>query len=137
MSIVLSVVFYGIMFSLDPTLLSLIHLFCVLCHCFKPCHLSSFTLLGPHSDTNNNITPCFATKLKVCYLLQMLFFITFDYSMLDKNSFVTLINCYFIVHVFDIFSLRVENFYNQTGKTMNTRNISGIILCCKIKASWA
>ena len=137
MPIVLSVVFYGIMFSLNPTLLSLIHLFCVLCHCFKPCHLSSFTLLGPHSDTNNNIKPCFATKLKVCYLLQMLFFITFDYSMLDKNSFVTLINCYFIVHVFDIFSLRVENFYNQTGKTMNTRNISGIILCCKIKASWA
>ena len=40
-----------IIFILNPTLLSLIHLFCVLCHCFKPCHLSSFTLIGPHSGT--------------------------------------------------------------------------------------
>ena len=31
----------------------------------------------------------------------------------------------------------VEHFYNQTGKTVNTKNISGMLLCCKIKASWA
>ena len=82
------------------------------------------------------ITPCVATKLKVCYLLQILFFVTFD-SLLAKNVFVILINCYFIVHVFGIFSFMEEHFYNQTGKTVNTRNISGMLLCCKIKASWA
>ena len=52
MSIVLSVVFYGIMISLNPTLLP------VLCPCFKPCHLSSFTLMGPHSDANNYTLHC-------------------------------------------------------------------------------
>ena len=40
------------------------------------------------------ITPCIATKLKVCYLLQMLFFVTFN-SLLAKNVLVILINCYF------------------------------------------
>ena len=30
-----------------------------------------------------------------------------------------------------------EHFYNQTGKTVNTRKISGMLLCCKMKASWA
>ena len=47
MSIVLSAVFYGIMFSLNPTLLP------VLCRCFKPCPLSSFNLMRTHSDANN------------------------------------------------------------------------------------
>ena len=49
------------------------------------------------------ITPCVATKLIVCYLLQNAFFVTFN-SLVVKNVFVTLINCYFIVHVFGIFS---------------------------------
>ena len=134
------------------------------------------------------ITPCIATKLKVCYLLQMLFFVTFN-SLVAKNVFVMLINCYFFGDVFGIFSFMqgfwyfersrgprnsgksaksreigrffhefvpknpvkydfffrdlsealfmVEHFYNQTGKTVHTRNISGMLLCCKIKANWA
>ena len=28
-----------------------------------------------------------------------------------------------------------SNCYSQTGKTMNTRNISGMLLCCKEKAN--
>ena len=28
-------------------------------------------------------------------------------------------------------------YYSQTGKTVNTRNISGMLLCCKEKANQA
>ena len=95
MSILLSVVFYGIMFSLNPTLLP------VLCRCFKPCHLSSFTLMGPHSDANNYTLRC--NKIKSLLITTNAFLVTFN-SLLAKNIFVILINCYFIVHVFGIFS---------------------------------
>ena len=69
MSIVLSVVFYGIMFSLNPTLLP------VLRRCFKPCHLSSFILMGPHSDANNNTLHC--NKIKSLLLTTNAFFCHF------------------------------------------------------------
>ena len=69
MSIVLSVVFYGIMFSLNPTLLP------VLRRCFKPCHLSSFILMGPHSDANNNTLRC--NKIKSLLLTTNAFFCHF------------------------------------------------------------
>ena len=69
MSIVLSVVFYGIMFSLNPTLLP------VLCRCFKPCHLSSLILMGPHSDANNNTLRC--NKIKSLLLTTNAFFCHF------------------------------------------------------------
>ena len=69
MSIVSSVVFYGIMFSLNPTLLP------VLCRCFKPCHLSSFTLMGPHSDANNYTLRC--NKIKSLLLTTDAFFLSF------------------------------------------------------------
>ena len=107
---------------------------CVLCCCFKPCHLSSFTLMGPHSDVNNNTLPY--NKIKSLLLTTNAFFVTFN-SLLAKNVFVILINCYFIVHVFGIFSFTVDHFYIQTGKTVNNRNISGMLLCCKMKANWA
>ena len=74
---------------------------CVLCRCFKPSHLSSFTLMGPHSDANNYILRC--NKIKSLLLTTNAFFVTFN-SLLAKNIFVILINCYFIVHVFGIFS---------------------------------
>ena len=62
------------------------------------------------------ITPCVATKLKVCYLLQMLFFVFFN-SLLAKNVFVILINCYIIVHVFGIFSFIWQNIFTiKLGK---------------------
>ena len=130
MSIVLSVVFYGIMFSLNPNLLP------VLCRCFKPCHLSSFILMGPVT-VMQIITPCVATKLKVCLHYKCFFCATFN-SLLAKNVFVILINCYFIVHVFGIFSFMVEHFYNQTqsGKTVNTRYFWNVIVL-QDKASWA
>ena len=107
---------------------------CVLRRCFKPCHLSSFTLMGPHSDAKNYTLRC--NKIKSLLLTENAFFVTFN-SLLAKNVFVILINCYFIVHVFGSFSFMVEHFYNQSGKTVNTRNISGMLLCCKIKASLA
>ena len=89
MSIVLSFVFHGIMFNnyLNPTLLP------VLCRCFKPCD-TSLHLSWSDLTVMQIITPCVATKLKVCYLLQMLFFVTFN-SLLAKNVLVILINCYF------------------------------------------
>ena len=69
MSIVLSVVFYGIMFSLNPTQL-----------CCQSCVavLSPVTCLHlPWWDLTVMqiiiITPCVATKLKVSYLPQMFF----------------------------------------------------------------
>ena len=76
-------------------------------------------------------------KIESLLLTTNAFFVTFN-SLLAKNVFVILINCYFIVHVFGIFSFTEEHFYNQTEKTVKyTRNISGMLLCCKMKASWA
>ena len=65
----------------------------VLCRCFKPCD-TSLHLSWSDLTVMQIITPCVATKLKVCYLLQMLFFVTFN-SLLAKNVLVILINCYF------------------------------------------
>ena len=61
------------------------------------------------------ITPCVATKLKVCYLLQMLFFVTFN-SLVAKNVFVMLINCYFIGDVFGIFSFMQDFWYFERSR---------------------
>ena len=49
------------------------------------------------------ITPCVATKLKVCYLLEMLFFVTFN-SLLAKNVLVILINCCLLYRGSTVFS---------------------------------
>ena len=69
MSVVLSAVFYGIMFSLNPTLLP------VLCRCFKPCPLSSFNLMRTHSDANNYTLHC--NKIKSLLLTTDAFFCLF------------------------------------------------------------
>ena len=124
------VLWYHVQFESNPTLLP------VLRRCFKPCHLSSFTLMGPHSDANNNYYTLCCNKIKSQLLTTNVFFVTFN-SLHAKTVFVILINCYFIVHVFGISSFMEEHFYNQTGKTVNTRNFSGMLLCCKIKANWA
>ena len=137
------------------------------------------------------ITPCVATKLIVCYLLQMLFlslltlwllktfllhsstatslymYLAFSLSCRDSDishghgaaKFRQIckipqnsreIGWFFLEFVpknpaiYDFFFhdlskalFMVEHFYNQTGKTVNIRNISGMLLCCKIKANWA
>ena len=48
---------------------------CVFRCCFKPWHLSSFTLMGPHSDANNYTLHC--NKIKSLLTYYRCFFLSF------------------------------------------------------------
>ena len=88
---------------------------CVLCRCFKPCHLSLFTLMGPHSDANNYTLCC--NKIKSLLLTTNAFFVTFN-SLLVKNLFFCthqlLLHCtciwHFLFHVQAIWYYKMVRF---------------------------
>ena len=109
---------------------------CVFRCCFKPWHLSSFTLMGPHSDANNYTLHC--NKIKSLLTYYRCFFLSFLTLCLLKTFL--LLNTHQLLHhctcIWHFLFYMAEHFYNQTGKTVNTRNISALLLCCKMKACW-